>query len=86
MKKLEVAKKESSSSFMSKESSGDESSVGGCSDASGSNSSFKEVLITIRKSEKGFGLVLSHGILVVKVQPSSIKILNSETNNHATIK
>lgn len=35
------------------------------------NLDFKEVLVTIRKSEKGFGFELRNGILVVKVLPSN---------------
>jgi hypothetical protein len=34
------------------------------------NLDFEEVLVTIRKSEKGFGFELRNGILVVKVLPS----------------
>ena len=33
---------------------------------------FEEINVTIRKSERGFGFELKHGILVVKVFPSKL--------------
>ena len=34
------------------------------------NMDYEEILVTIRKSERGFGFELKNGILIVKVLPS----------------
>lgn len=40
-------------------------------DCSNVNSDFEEIMVTIRKSERGFGFELKNGILIVRVHPSN---------------
>ena len=40
----------------------------------GKNLDFEEVVVTIKKSERGFGFELRNGLLIVKVFPSKKKL------------
>ncbi len=41
---------------------------------------YEEILVTIRKSERGFGFELKNGILIVKVLPSKIYYFQQKKN------
>jgi hypothetical protein len=92
LKKLQLNKKESTSSFiLTKEASSSKltniisssnlSAFGGANSPGGSNGaaghewdpSYEEVVVTIKKSERGFGFELRNGILIIAVYPSKIR-------------
>jgi hypothetical protein len=79
LKKLELFRKDScnnGSSSLSNNSNNSNNSTNNESNLNGKNFDFEEVVVTIKKSERGFGFDLRNGILIVKVFPSKLIIFN----------